>query len=141
MQTPPSPAGQPPAPSPFAALIELGRARNEFFKTEGVAVVLRDSNKPHALLNMTGVGGLRPSAQTVMAALSQWALPRGTSVELNRDAYIQPEPLERAQTAQILAGIVDPVTGRQALTVDEIRAAERLDDTTPTNVAQGVLRG
>jgi Zn-dependent M28 family amino/carboxypeptidase len=57
LQTPPSPAGQPPAPSPFAALIELGRARNEFFKAEGVAVVLRDSNKPHALLNMTGVGG------------------------------------------------------------------------------------
>jgi hypothetical protein len=57
MQAPPPPAGQPPAPSPFAALIELGRARNEFFKTEGVAVVLRDSNKPHALLNMTGVGG------------------------------------------------------------------------------------
>ena len=57
MQAPPPPAGQPPAPSPFAALIELGRARNEFFKAEGVAVVLRDSNKPHALLNMTGVGG------------------------------------------------------------------------------------
>jgi carboxypeptidase Q len=57
MQAPPPPAGQPPVPSPFAALIELGRARNEFFKAEGVAVVLRDSNKPHALLNMTGVGG------------------------------------------------------------------------------------
>jgi carboxypeptidase Q len=57
MQAPPPPAGQPPAPSPFAALIELGRARNEFLKAEGVAVVLRDSNKPHALLNMTGVGG------------------------------------------------------------------------------------
>jgi carboxypeptidase Q len=57
MQVPPPPAGQPPAPSPFAALIELGRARNEFFRAEGVAAVLRDSNKPHALLNMTGVGG------------------------------------------------------------------------------------
>src|SRR5437773_1193492 len=31
LQAPPPPAGQPPAPSPFAALIELGRARNEFF--------------------------------------------------------------------------------------------------------------
>ena len=57
MQVPPPPAGQPPAPSPFAALTELGRARNEFFKAEGVAAVLRDSNKPHTLLNMTGVGG------------------------------------------------------------------------------------
>jgi len=57
MQPPPPLKGQPPAPSPFAALQELARARNEFFKNEGVAVVLRDSNKPHALLNMTGVGG------------------------------------------------------------------------------------
>jgi Phage portal protein len=84
--------------------------------------------------------GLRPKAQTVMAALSGWALPRGTRVEVNRDAYVQPGPLERAQTAQILSGIVDPATGRQALTVDEIRAAERLDNSTPTDVAQGVLR-
>ena len=34
-----------------------------------------------------------------MAALSEWVLPRGTTVEVNRDAYVQPEPLERAQTA------------------------------------------
>lgn len=84
-------------------------------------------------------GGLRPKAQAVMAGLSQWLLPRGTRVELNRDAYIQPEPLERAQTAQILSGIVDPATGQQALTVDEIRAAERLDDSIPKG-SQGVLR-
>src|SRR5229473_2768636 len=57
MQTPPPVKGQPAAPSPFAALQEVGRARNEFFKQEGVAAVLRDSNKPHGLLNMTGVGG------------------------------------------------------------------------------------
>jgi HK97 family phage portal protein len=84
--------------------------------------------------------GLRPKAQTVMSALSQWALPRGVRVEVNRDAYIQPEPLQRAQTAQILAGIVDPVTGQQALTVDEIRAAERLDNSTPTDISAGVLK-
>jgi carboxypeptidase Q len=57
MQTPPPAKGQPAAPSPFAAQQELGRARNEFFKQEGVAVVLRDSGKPHGLLNMTGIGG------------------------------------------------------------------------------------
>src|SRR5712692_4764569 len=57
MQAPPPVKGQPAAPSPFAALAELGRARNEFFKQEGVAAVLRDSNKPHGLLNMTGIGG------------------------------------------------------------------------------------
>ena len=57
MQAPPSVKGQPAEPSPFAALQEVARARNEFFKQEGVAVVLRDSNKPHGLLNMTGIGG------------------------------------------------------------------------------------
>jgi HK97 family phage portal protein len=84
--------------------------------------------------------GLRPKAQMVMSALSGWLLPRGTRVELNRDEFVQPEPLERAQTAQILAGIVDPVTGRPALTVDEIRAAERLDNSAPADIASGVLR-
>src|SRR6266700_7253511 len=57
MQAPPPVKGQPAPPSPFAALIEMARARSEFFKQEGVAAVLRDSNKPHGLLNMTGVGG------------------------------------------------------------------------------------
>jgi carboxypeptidase Q len=57
MQAPPPAKGQPAPPAPFARLQELGRARNEFFKNEGVAVVLRDSGKPHGLLNMTGIGG------------------------------------------------------------------------------------
>src|SRR5260370_34943273 len=59
MQTPPPVKGQPPSPLPFAPFQEVARARNEFFKREGVAVVLRDSNKPHGLLNMTGVGGVK----------------------------------------------------------------------------------
>jgi len=68
--------------------------------------------------------GLRPKAQAVMSALSGWLLPRGTAVEVNRDAYVQPDPESRARTAQILNAIVDP-QGNPALTVDEIRAAER----------------
>jgi HK97 family phage portal protein len=84
--------------------------------------------------------GLRPKAQAIMAALSGWALPRGTSVELNRDEYVAAEPLERAQTAQILFGIQDPVTGKRALEVDEIRDSERLDNSTPSDVSSGVLR-
>ena len=43
--------------------------------------------------------GLRPNATSVMAGLSEWLLPRGTTVEVNQDAYVQPGPLERAQTA------------------------------------------
>ena len=84
--------------------------------------------------------GLRPKAQTIMSALSQWALPRGVRVEVNGDSYVQPEPLERAQTYQTLASIVDPVTGQQAMTVDEIRTAERFDTTTPVDVTTGVLK-
>lgn len=57
MQAPPPRPGEPPAPSPFAALIELGRLRTVLFQQEGVAAVLRDSGKPHGLLNMTGIGG------------------------------------------------------------------------------------
>src|SRR6202140_4992291 len=57
MQAPPPMKGEPPAPSPYALLQEAAKARTAFFKQEGVAAVLRDSNKPHALLNMTGVGG------------------------------------------------------------------------------------
>jgi Zn-dependent M28 family amino/carboxypeptidase len=57
MQVPPPVKGQPAEPSPFAAFQEVARARNDFFKQEGVAVVLRDSGKPHGLLNMTGIGG------------------------------------------------------------------------------------
>lgn len=57
MQEPPPMKGEPPAPPPYAALQEMAKARTAFFKQEGVAAVLRDSNKPHALLNMTGIGG------------------------------------------------------------------------------------
>ncbi len=57
MQQPPPLKGEPPAPSPYAVLQETAKARTAFFKQEGVAAVLRDSNKPHGLLNMTGIGG------------------------------------------------------------------------------------
>jgi HK97 family phage portal protein len=83
--------------------------------------------------------GLRPKAQAVMSALSGWLLPRGTRVELNRDEYVQPGPYERAQTYQILNSIVD-ARGNPAQSVDEIREAERLTDTAPTDLAAGVLR-
>jgi carboxypeptidase Q len=57
MQAPPPLKGQPAEPPPFTVLQEAARARTAFFKQEAVAAVLRDSNKPHALLNMTGIGG------------------------------------------------------------------------------------
>ncbi len=36
---------------------QFARTRDEFLKAEGVAAVLRDSVKPHGLVNMTGIGG------------------------------------------------------------------------------------
>jgi HK97 family phage portal protein len=76
---------------------------------------------------------LRPKASAVMGALSGWALPRGTTVELNRDAYIQPDPYTRAQTEQIYATL-------GVLSTDEIRAVERFDQISAAPIYQGVLK-
>ena len=62
--------------------------------------------------------GLKPKVSPVVAALSQWALPRGTDVEVNRDEYVRPGPLERAQAWQILVEI-------GALSAEEVRQLER----------------
>ena len=83
--------------------------------------------------------GLRPKATAVMAGLSEWLLPRGTTVEVNKDAYVQPDPLVRAQTAQIYAAIRDETTGQTAMSVAEIREAERLDNKTEDAFAGPVL--
>ena len=74
--------------------------------------------------------GLRPRVKPVMRGLSEWLLPRGTQIELNADDYVQPGPKERAETAAIYNGIID-AQGNPALTVEEIREAERLDNATP----------
>jgi len=74
--------------------------------------------------------GLRPMASTVMKGLSGTVLPRGSWVELNSDSYVQPPPLERAQTYEILHRIVD-ADGQPVITVDQIRQAERLVQATP----------
>jgi len=52
-------AGRPGTPGrpDFAQFQRLARARDEFFKAEGVVAVLRDSVKEHGLVNMTGIGG------------------------------------------------------------------------------------
>jgi hypothetical protein len=91
------------------------------------------------LLDFHWRAGLRPKAQIVMPGLSEWLLPRGTRIELNRDAYIEPEPLERARTAQILNSIVD-ADGTPVLSVQQIQEAERLSNSSPADLSSGVLR-
>jgi HK97 family phage portal protein len=77
---------------------------------------------------------LRPSASDVMAALSGWALPRGTNVELNRDEYSRPAFAERADAwvKLVAAGMVS---------VDEYRAAERFTGEAPTVAAVALTGG
>jgi HK97 family phage portal protein len=77
---------------------------------------------------------LRPKATEVMAALSYWALPRGTSAELNRDEYSRPAFAERAEAwaKLVAAGIIS---------VDEVRAAERLQGDAPAMPATAALTG
>jgi HK97 family phage portal protein len=72
---------------------------------------------------------LRPKAAHVMAALSDWALPGSQKAELNRDEYSRPSFNERAEAwvALVGAGIVS---------VDEVRAAERLLGDAPALPAQ-----
>lgn len=76
---------------------------------------------------------LHPFATNVMSALSAWALPRGSTVELNRDEYTRPSFAERAAAwVQLIAA--------GAVSVDEFRAAERFSGEAPTAVA-AVLTG
>lgn len=67
---------------------------------------------------------LRPMAQTIASALSSWALPGDVRIEFNRDEYVRGDLGSRATAYAVLNGITDG-EGRPALTVDEIRMAER----------------
>lgn len=69
---------------------------------------------------------LKPKAATIMEAFSHWTLPGTQSVELNRDDYVKPPFNERVVGYQTMFNIYDPVTGARAITIDEIREAERL---------------
>jgi HK97 family phage portal protein len=62
---------------------------------------------------------LQPHSRYLMGALSAWALPGRTSVEVDAEAYIRPDPLARANAYKILVEI-------GAMTADEVRRAERL---------------
>jgi carboxypeptidase Q len=55
LQQPPPRYGEPPLRDPYETFLKTAKERTEFFKSEGVIAVLRDSNKPHGLLNMTSI--------------------------------------------------------------------------------------
>jgi phage portal protein BeeE len=68
---------------------------------------------------------LRTEAVAVMSALSNWALPRGQTVELDREEYSRPPLTERVGAYTALFNLVDPVTGERAITIPQIQAIER----------------
>lgn len=77
--------------------------------------------------------GLRPKASRLMPALSNWLLPRGTTIEVNRDEYVRPGPLERAQTWDILIRI-------GVLTADQVQQIERYSTINPSApIPTGIL--
>lgn len=90
----------------------------------------------NAIFDFHWRAGLRPKAETVTSGLSGWLLPRGTSVEVNQDAYVQPGPKERAETAQIYNSIRTD-QGVPVLSVEQIQTAERLTNATPM---EGAIR-
>jgi len=83
---------------------------------------------------------LRTMAITVASAISQWALPRGTRMEFDRDPYVQASPKERADTYSVLFNMIDE-KGNRAITIDEIRMSERRLPNTPTESLETLAEG
>ena len=75
--------------------------------------------------------GLSPLVEAVVTALSGWALPLGTDLEVNRDEYIRPDAYTRAQTQQIYVDM-------GVLTVPDVQQMERFALTKNANTL-GVL--
>lgn len=63
---------------------------------------------------------LGPKVAAPMSALSRWALPRGTLIDLNRDAYTRPSAVDRATYYKTLSEL-------NAITAEEIRTMERMN--------------
>ncbi len=77
---------------------------------------------------------LNPMVVAVMEALSNWLLPRGTTLELNRDEYLRPSELERAQASETWVRM-------GALTAQEVRERERFGVAAPSEtLTSGVLQ-
>jgi len=116
----PAPAGPPAQPFDQRRLEEFrrfGRERDQFFKNEGVAAILRDSSKDHGLLNMGGSGGrdyqiaALPSAMITSEGygLLYRLLNRGrVEVELEIRNAVRPGPIEVFNTVAEIRGSEKP---------------------------------
>lgn len=63
--------------------------------------------------------GLKPGGREILGDLSNWALPRGTQLNLNAEAYVSPGPAERANYWQTMVTL-------GVYTAAEVRAIERV---------------
>jgi HK97 family phage portal protein len=77
---------------------------------------------------------IRPKVTAVMSALSNWAMPRGTSAELNRDEYSRPALNERADAYVKLVGI-------GALSGEEVARMERFNSVASAAALTGADSG
>jgi HK97 family phage portal protein len=68
---------------------------------------------------------LRPLAQQIASSLSRWLLPGDRVIEFDRDEFTRPDMATLAQYYSTLHSVADG-DGNPAITVDEIRIAERL---------------
>jgi carboxypeptidase Q len=107
--------GAPLTPGP--GFREFIRARNEFYKSEGVLATLTDSGKPDGLLNMTGLGGRNYDIAAIPAAFVSSAsygmiwrlLQRGrVEVELDLKNSIGDKPVEVYNTVAEIRGSEKP---------------------------------
>jgi carboxypeptidase Q len=117
MQEPPPPVGQPALPDPYDKFLADEKKKAQFFIDEGVVAILRDSNKPHALLNMTDYTfepftmGPLPSAyitgenyRTIFRMLKTGPV----QVELQITNSLSPKPVEVFNTVADLKGTEKP---------------------------------
>ena len=119
-EQPHSPLLSPPPgePAPFGPAAQaFRRARDAFFKAEGVAAVLRDSGKEHGLLNMGGIGGRNYDVGAVPTAMVTsegyrliWRLlERGpVEVEIELVNSFSEKPVEAYNTVAELPGSEKP---------------------------------
>jgi HK97 family phage portal protein len=84
---------------------------------------------------------LEPLAHNISSALSGWALPRTTDIFFDSEKYIRAPLPERAGAYSTLFNLQDPVTGRRAIEVDEIRAIENFGDADAVAVTTSGVAG
>lgn len=120
MQRPPAEIGQPALPDPYEAFLKAAKERAEFWKQEGVVAVLRDSGKPHGLLNMTDASLEKYGAAPIPAAFVTGEGYRMIFRMLTQHEAVQ---VEMSMTNGFSAKPVEVYN-----TVAEIRGSEKPDE-------------